>query len=121
MILTLTEIILLSILAFCLLVQLYYVLFVHLKLATATIEVIPFIGRKPLSVIVCARNEIKNLTEYLPVLMTQNYPEYEVVVVNDRSWDGTEEFLEQMAEKYSNLKVVKILDNDKFLAGKNSR
>ncbi|MDY0906859.1 glycosyltransferase [Pedobacter sp. CFBP9032] len=118
MILTLTEIILLSILAFCLLVQLYYVLFVHLKLATATIEVIPFIGRKPLSVIVCARNEIKNLTEYLPALMTQNYPEYEVVVVNDRSWDGTEEFLEQMAEQYSNLKVVKILDNDKFLAGK---
>ncbi|GGE67769.1 cellulose synthase/poly-beta-1,6-N-acetylglucosamine synthase-like glycosyltransferase [Pedobacter psychrotolerans] len=118
MILTLPEIILLSILAFCLLVQLYFVLFVHLKLANAAVEEIPFIARKPLSVIVCARNEIKNLSEYLPTLMTQNYPEYEVVVVNDRSWDGTEEFLEQMEKIYSNLKVVKILDNDKFLAGK---
>ena len=118
MILTLPEIILLSILAFCLLVQLYYVLFVHLKLATATIEALPFIGKKPLSVIVCARNEIVNLREYLPSLMTQHYPEFEVVVVNDRSWDGTEEFLEQMEKKYSNLKVVKILDNDKFIAGK---
>lgn len=118
MILTLPEIILLSILAFCLLVQLYYVLFVHLKLATATIEALPFIGRKPLSVIVCARNEIVNLMEYLPSLMAQHYPEFEVVVVNDRSWDGTEEFLEQMEKKYSNLKVVKILDNDKFIAGK---
>jgi len=117
-ILTLPEIILLSILAFCLLVQLYYVLFVHLKLATATIEALPFIGKKPLSVIVCARNEIVNLREYLPSLMTQHYPEFEVVVVNDRSWDGTEEFLEQMEKKYSNLKVVKILDNDKFIAGK---
>jgi biofilm PGA synthesis N-glycosyltransferase PgaC len=117
-ILTLPEIILLSILAFCLFVQLYYVLFVHLKLANAAVEEVPFIGRKPLSVVVCARNEITNLSEYLPALMNQNYPEYEVVVVNDRSWDGTEEFLEQMAEKYSNLKVVKILDNDKFLAGK---
>ena len=117
-ILTLPEIILLSILAFCLLVQLYYVLFVHLKLATATIEALPFIGRKPLSVIVCARNEIVNLREYLPSLMAQHYPEFEVVVVNDRSWDGTEEFLEQMEKKYSNLKVVKILDNDKFIAGK---
>ena len=117
MILTLPEIILLSILAFCLLVQLYYVLFVHLKLATATIEALPFIGRKPLSVIVCARNEIVNLREYLPSLMAQHYPEFEVVVVNDRSWDGTEEFLEQMEKKYSNLKVVKILDNDKFIAG----
>ena len=118
MILTLPEIILLSILAFCLLVQLYYVLFVHLKLATATIEALPFIGRKPLSVIVCARNEIVNLREYLPSLMAHHYPEFEVVVVNDRSWDGTEEFLEQMEKKYSNLKVVKILDNDKFIAGK---
>jgi len=117
-ILALPEIILLSILAFCLFVQLYYVLFVHLKLANAAVEKVPFIGRKPLSVVVCARNEITNLSEYLPALMNQNYPEYEVVVVNDRSWDGTEEFLEQMAEKYSNLKVVKILDNDKFLAGK---
>jgi len=82
------------------------------------VEEIPFIARKPLSVIVCARNEIKNLKEYLPALMTQNYPEYEVVIVNDRSWDGTEEFLEEMEKVYRNLKVVKVLDNDKFLAGK---
>ncbi|WP_316800656.1 glycosyltransferase [Pedobacter frigidisoli] len=118
MILTPIEIILLSILVFCLLVQLYYVLFVHLKLANAVVEDVPTIARKPLSVVVCARNEVANLGEYLPTLMTQNYPEYEVVVVNDRSWDGTEELLEQMAKKYSNLKVVKVLDNDKFLAGK---
>ncbi|TCD04479.1 glycosyltransferase [Pedobacter frigidisoli] len=108
----------LSILAFCLLVQLYYVLFVHLKLANTAIEEIPALARKPISVIVCARNEIANLDQFLPTLMTQNYPGFEVVVVNDRSWDGTEEFLEQKAKKYSNLKVVKILDNDKFLAGK---
>ena len=118
MILTPIEIILLSILVFCLLVQLYYVLFVHLKLANAVVEETPSIARKPVSVVVCARNEVANLGEYLPTLMTQNYPEYEVVVVNDRSWDGTEELLEQMAKKYSNLKVVKVLDNDKFLAGK---
>ena len=117
-ILTLVEIILLSVLVFCLLIQLYYVLFVHLKLANTAIETIPVVARKPISVIVCARNEIVNLTTYLPTLMNQNYPDYEVVVVNDRSWDGTEEFLEQMEKKYSNLKVVKILDNDKFLAGK---
>ena len=118
MIITLLENILLSILAFCLLVQLYYVLFVHLKLANVTVEEVPLTSKKPISVIVCARNEIANLGQYLATLMEQNYPDYEVVVVNDRSWDGTEEFLEQAAKKYSNLKIVKILDNDKFLAGK---
>jgi cellulose synthase/poly-beta-1,6-N-acetylglucosamine synthase-like glycosyltransferase len=117
-ILTLLEIILLSILAFCLLVQLYYVLFVHLKLANVSIEEVPLSARKPISVIVCARNEIVNLEQYLPTLLSQDYPEFEVVVVNDRSWDGTEEFLEQFGKKYHDLKIVKILDNDKFIAGK---
>ncbi|WP_230383786.1 glycosyltransferase [Pedobacter endophyticus] len=118
MILSPLEIVLLSSLAFCLLIQLYYVLFVHLKLANATIEEIPAVSRKPVSVIVCARNEIANLNQYLSTLMSQNYVEYEVVVVNDRSWDGTEEYLDEMDKKHPNLKVVKILDNDKFIAGK---
>lgn len=78
----------------------------------------PIEARNPVSVVICARNEIKNLTEYLPTILTQNYPNFEVVVVNDRSWDGTEELLEQWEKKYSNLKIVKILDNDKFIAGK---
>jgi len=117
-ILTLPEIILLSALAFCLIVQLYFVLFVHLKLANAKIEEVPLSARKPISVIICARNEIKNLEQYLPSVLNQNYPDFEVIVVNDRSWDGTEEFLETWEKKYSNLKVVKILDNDKFIAGK---
>lgn len=117
-ILTPLEIILLSILVFCLLVQLYYVLFVHLKLARVSVEEVPFSARKPISVIVCARNEIVNLEKYLPSLFSQNYPEFEVVVVNDRSWDGTEDFLEALEKQHRNIKVVKILDNDKFITGK---
>jgi len=80
-ILTLPEIILLSILAFCLLVQLYYVLFVHLRLANVGIEEIPVSAQKPVSIVVCARNEIVNLEQYLPTLLSQDYPEFEVVVV----------------------------------------
>ncbi|WP_443939659.1 glycosyltransferase [Pedobacter sp. MW01-1-1] len=118
MIVSLLEISALSFLGFCLLVQLYYVLFVHLRLANAKVEEVPATALKPLSVIVCARNEIKNLKEYLPVLLNQNYPNYEVVVVNDRSWDGTGDFLEHFAKKHSNLKVVTVPDNDKFIAGK---
>ncbi|RYD74150.1 MAG: glycosyltransferase [Sphingobacteriales bacterium] len=107
-----------SFLTFCLLVQLYYVLFVHLKLANTNIESVPDISQSPLSVIICARNEITNLQKYLPSILSQKYKEFEVVVVNDRSWDGTEEFLEQLEKLHSNLKVVKILDNDKFISGK---
>lgn len=117
-ILTLPEICLFAAFAFCLVVQLYYVLFVHLKLARTKVEDIPKTVGKPMSVIICARNEIANLKQYLPTVLNQNYPDFEVVVVNDRSWDGTEEFLEDLEKHHQNLKVVKVLDNDKFIAGK---
>ncbi len=41
------------------------------------------------SVIVCARNEGYNLEAYLQALLTQDYPLYEVIVVNDGSEDNT--------------------------------
>lgn len=118
MILTLPEICLLAFLFLCLVIQFYYVLFVHLRLANVAVEDTPATARKPLSVVVCARNEVQNLEKYLPLLFEQNYPDYEVVVVNDRSWDGTEALLEAFQSRYSNLKVVKVPDNDKFIAGK---
>lgn len=112
------EIVLLSILLFCFLVQLYFSLFVHLKLAVAKVDELPQLTKKPLSVIICARNEVENLKQYLPVVLEQHYPDYEVVVVNDRSWDGTHELLETMAKQYKRLKVVTVTEGTKFIAGK---
>lgn len=116
--LTLLEICLLAGLSFCFLVQVYYSLFVHLRLATAVIEPVRNSGSKPLSVIICARNEAVNLQEYLPVVLTQEYADYEVIVVNDRSWDGTHEILETFSAQYKHLKVVNVVDGQKFIAGK---
>ena len=41
------------------------------------------------SVVLCAHNEGENLSRVLPILLTQNYPEYEVIVVDDGSEDNT--------------------------------
>lgn len=49
------------------------------------------------SVIVCARNEQQNLQDYLHTLLTQDYPCYEVIVVNDGSEDDTQIVLERYA------------------------
>ncbi|MHA4896313.1 glycosyltransferase [Pedobacter sp. PWIIR3] len=116
--LTLIEISLLAGLGFCFLMQVYYSLFIHLKLANLAVLPVSSEARKPLSVIICARNEAANLTEYLPLILTQNYPDYEVIVVNDRSWDGTDELLEAFAREYKQLKIVNIADGQKFIAGK---
>ena len=47
------------------------------------------------SVILCAHNESYNLSQYLQSLLTQDYPEYEVIVVDDGSEDDTRAVIER--------------------------
>ena len=46
------------------------------------------------SVILCAHNEGENLAQYLQALLTQDYPTFEVIVVNDGSEDNTQEVID---------------------------
>ena len=46
------------------------------------------------SVLLAAHNESYNLSNYLQVLLTQDYPEYEVIVVDDGSEDETRAIVE---------------------------
>ena len=46
------------------------------------------------SVILCAHNEGENLATYLQALLTQDYPTFEVIVVNDGSEDNTQEVID---------------------------
>ena len=74
--------------------------------------------RQPVSVIICAKNEVNNLRKYLPLWMEQAYHDFEVIVVNDCSWDETEDFLKEEKKKYPLLKVVTIPEQDKYRHGK---
>ena len=49
------------------------------------------------SVIICAHNEAYNLKAYIQSLLTQDYPEYEVIIVNDGSEDSTQSVIEHYA------------------------
>ena len=49
------------------------------------------------SVIVCARNEGRNLRPYIQSLLTQDYPLYEVIIVNDGSEDDTQAVIDEYA------------------------
>ena len=60
------------------------------------------------SVIICARNEAENLEHFLPLFLEQNYRNYEVIVVNDGSWDDSVEVLRHFAEKYPHLYFTNI-------------
>jgi poly-beta-1,6-N-acetyl-D-glucosamine synthase len=76
------------------------------------------IAREPVSVIICARNEEENLRNNLPLILEQDYPDFEVVVINDCSTDGTEKYLDKLKEKYPVLKYTTIKEDKKFWHGK---
>jgi biofilm PGA synthesis N-glycosyltransferase PgaC len=71
---------------------LYYLVDKHSKLTAykPLDEIVP--ANIPISVIISARNEAENLRTYLPAILEQNYPDYEVVVVNDCSYDTSGRF-----------------------------
>jgi glycosyltransferase involved in cell wall biosynthesis len=70
------------------------------------------------SVVICARNEYNQLKENLPLVLAQEYPRIEVVVVNHASEDESSDLLSNMAKQYTNLKIVEIKENLNFFDGK---
>lgn len=74
---------------------------------------------EPASIIVCAHDEEQNLRELIPMLTSQDYPEYEVIVIDDRSNDDTWPMLRDEASKNGRLKIVSVDKTpDKFNAKK---
>ncbi|SEN50174.1 Glycosyltransferase, catalytic subunit of cellulose synthase and poly-beta-1,6-N-acetylglucosamine synthase [Mucilaginibacter gossypiicola] len=103
----------------CFIVQLYYLVSRHTRLAGfKPIEGPPPQVMIPVSVIISARNEARNLQENLPSILEQNYPDFEVVVINDCSYDTSDEVLETLQKQYAHLKVVTITEHDRFKTGK---
>jgi len=70
------------------------------------------------SVVICARNEYFNLKHNLPLIFQQDYPVFEVVVVNDNSQDDSLELLEDLAREHANLKIVNLSQDLNFFRGK---
>lgn len=92
--------------AFC--VQLYFYLryfygIARLKKKMETNDVRLSTSKPPVSVIICARNESENLARFLPTVLSQLYPKYEVIVVNDGSTDESTDLLKKLMEKHDNL------------------
>lgn len=98
-------------------IQLFYYLFRYGK----------FIRYKPpalkkrnidISVVICARNEAENLKKHLPAFLTQDYKNYEVIVVDDCSTDHTQDVLMDMMVIYPHFRYTSIPLDRKFTHGK---
>jgi biofilm PGA synthesis N-glycosyltransferase PgaC len=115
---TITGYLLLASLCVVLLVQLYYHFVVLGKFAFYKPVPPGKRSQEPVSIIIAARNEYDNLQKYLPLILNQDYPEFEVVVVNHCSWDMSQQLLEDMQLQYKHLKVSQLLEQEKYPTGK---
>lgn len=60
------------------------------------------------SILVPARNEEGNISNCVTSLFQQDYPEFEIIVIDDRSTDRTAQILEGLKKVSSKLKILKI-------------
>ncbi|WP_289024306.1 glycosyltransferase [uncultured Salegentibacter sp.] len=72
----------------------------------------------PISVIVCAKNEAENLKNFLPPILDQDYPNFEVIIINDASLDNTLEVIEHFQSLDGRVKLVNVKNNEAFWANK---
>ena len=96
-------------------------LFIGNRSVQAFRDVSPDTANDPqrVSIIVAARNEQRNIRDAITSLLNLTYPNYELIVVDDRSEDDTGKILEELATETSRLKVIHIEDLPPGWLGKN--
>ncbi|MGO4818183.1 glycosyltransferase [Flavobacterium sp. W22_SRS_FP1] len=71
-----------------------------------------------ISVIVCAKNEEENVANFISLLAEQDYPDFEIILIDDASSDNTLEVFEDFEKQYSNIRLVKVQNNEAFWGNK---
>ncbi len=100
------------------LVQGFYFLIFYLRISFYRSKEAERGSGEPVSVVICARDEAGSLEKNLPGILEQDYPDYEVIVVDHASDDNTGEVLESFEKKYKNLRTTRIKRDPKFDHGK---
>lgn len=72
----------------------------------------------PVSVIIVTKDSGERLNENLPVILEQNYPQFEVIVVNDKSAGEDELILKRLSVRYTNLYYTFIPETARYVSRK---
>ncbi len=91
----------------CLIIQVYFYVKVFGKLLSHQSRK-QSEGSESISVIIAARNEADNLPSLLNALYSQDYYNYEVIIVNDRSSDNTSLIASSFVSKNDNFHLINI-------------
>lgn len=112
--------IILIVFAACLVIQLLYHWAVFSRVAFYKRHARPKLDEElePVSIVLCARDAYQYLVDLIPALLKQDYPDFEIVVVNDCSDDETEEYLKDLERSEPRIKPVQLKQHLNFFNGK---
>lgn len=68
----------------------------------------PLKSKPKVSIIIPARNEAQKIKPALLSILQQDYTNYEVILINDRSTDNTLNIIKEFEESYSKLKIFTV-------------
>ena len=71
-----------------------------------------------ISIVMVASDHEELLAENLPHILTQDYPDYEVIVVDDNSQDDTKDLLQRLALKHQHLYSTFTSDSIRYISRK---
>lgn len=89
----------------------YYVIFGKLAFSGTSA---PQENLAPVSVIIRTKNNAEILRQTIISILAQDYPDFQVILINDASSDHTLEVIEDFAGRYSNIKIVNVVNNEAF-------
>jgi len=97
-----------GIFVFCGVIQMFYHWYFFLRIIRFKDQTEFSNAKPPVSVIICARNELDNLVKLIPMLLEQDYPEFEVIIIDDRSDDPMYDYMLAQKASQKNLRLVRI-------------
>jgi len=116
------EIVLLAALTFCFIIQMLYYWVVMAKpyyyIQSAKGNLQNTGEQPPVSIIISIKKSNRDLLRFLPSILEQEYPEFEVIVVTDAISDENEEALKRLKLNYPNLYSTHVPDDTKNVSRK---
>jgi len=96
--------------AFCVVLQLFYTFFFYSRLAFTSFKKrnAQNLSKPPVSIIIAARNDSDNLFANLPLILEQDYPNFEVIVVNHQSIDESYHIINAYKMQYPHLRMIEV-------------
>ncbi len=96
--------------AFCALIQLVFTFYFFSRLAFTSFKKKNLKNNEhpPISIIIAARNDSDNLFANLPLILEQDYPNFEVIVVNHQSIDESYHIINAYKMKYPHLRMIEV-------------